>query len=117
MPVLTWAFPACPEHCLSQTFTSSDTFAVEQAVDSLCLEFRAVDDLVARNIGRVLRAYQNARVGFHHFGGSTGYGHEEAGGCEALDQAFAEIFGSEYSLFTVTHAITCALFGFFKARR
>lgn len=33
-----------------------------------------------------------------HFGGSTGYGHEEAGGREALDQAFAEIFGAESAI-------------------
>lgn len=33
-----------------------------------------------------------------HFGGCTGYGHEEAGGREALDQAFAEIFGAESAI-------------------
>lgn len=33
-----------------------------------------------------------------HFGGSTGYGHEESGGREALDQAFAEIFGAESAI-------------------
>ncbi|KAE9456458.1 hypothetical protein C3L33_11669, partial [Rhododendron williamsianum] len=71
---------------------------VEKAVDSLYSEFRAVDNLVARNTARVLRAFQNARVGSHHFGGSTGYGHEDAGGREALDQAFAEIFGAESAI-------------------
>ncbi|CAK9160204.1 unnamed protein product [Ilex paraguariensis] len=92
---------------------------VEKAVDSLYKEFRAVDNLVARNTARVLRAYQNARVGPHHFGGCTGYGHEEAGGREALDQAFAEIFGAESAIirsqfFSGTHAITCALFAFLR---
>ncbi|KAG8386275.1 hypothetical protein BUALT_Bualt03G0132100 [Buddleja alternifolia] len=71
---------------------------VEKAVDSLYSEFRAVDNLVARNTARVLKAFQNARVGSHHFGGSTGYGHEEAGGREALDQVFAEIFGAESAI-------------------
>lgn len=33
-----------------------------------------------------------------HFGGSTGYGHDEAGGRGALDQAFAEIFGAESAI-------------------
>jgi cystathionine beta-lyase family protein involved in aluminum resistance len=33
-----------------------------------------------------------------HFGGSTGYGHDEAGGREALDQAFAEIVGAESAI-------------------
>ncbi|KAL6314544.1 hypothetical protein AAG906_026883 [Vitis piasezkii] len=87
---------------------------VVKAVDSLYSEFRAVDNLVARNTARVLKAYQNARVGYHHFGGSTGYGHEETRGREALDKAFAEIFGAESAivLFSGTHAITCALFAF-----
>lgn len=78
-----------------------------------------MDNLVARNTARVLKAFQNARVGSHHFGGSTGYGHEEAGGREALDRAFAEIFGAESAIvraqfFSGTHAITCALFAFLR---
>ncbi|KAJ0684507.1 putative methionine gamma-lyase, pyridoxal phosphate-dependent transferase, major [Helianthus annuus] len=83
---------------------------VESAVDTLYPEFRAIDNLVARNTSRVLKAFQNARVGSHHFGGCTGYGHEEAGGREALDQAFAEIFGAESAIvraqvlsFLITH--------------
>ncbi|KAK4771171.1 hypothetical protein SAY87_031703 [Trapa incisa] len=92
---------------------------VVKAVDSLHSEFRAVDSLVAHNTARVLRAFQNARVGSHHFSGSTGYGHEEAGGREALDQIFAEIFGAESAIvrsqfFSGTHAITCALFAILR---
>ncbi|XP_047336791.1 uncharacterized protein YnbB-like isoform X2 [Impatiens glandulifera] len=92
---------------------------VEKAVDSLYSEFRAVDNLVARNTSRLLRAYQNARVASHHFAGSTGYGHDEAGGREALDQIFAEVFGAESAIvrsqfFSGTHAITCALFAFLR---
>lgn len=34
-------------------------------MDSLYSEFRAVDNLVARNSARVLKAFQNARVGSH----------------------------------------------------
>ncbi|XP_031266777.1 uncharacterized protein LOC116125180 isoform X3 [Pistacia vera] len=71
---------------------------VVKAVDSLYPEFRAVDNLVACNTSRVLKAFQNARVGSHHFGGSTGYGHDEAGGREALDQVFAEIVGAESAI-------------------
>ncbi|PQP94774.1 uncharacterized protein Pyn_40747 [Prunus yedoensis var. nudiflora] len=92
---------------------------VAEAVDSLYSEFRAVDNLVAHNTTRVLKAFQNARVGSHHFAGCTGYGHDEAGGREALDQAFAEIVGAESSIvrsqfFSGTHAITCALFAFLR---
>ncbi|TQD76690.1 hypothetical protein C1H46_037772 [Malus baccata] len=92
---------------------------VSDAVDTLYSEFRAVDNLVARNTTRVLKAFQNARVGSHHFAGCTGYGHDEAGGREALDQAFAEIVGAESAIvrsqfFSGTHAITCALFAFLR---
>lgn len=38
---------------------------VVKAVDSLHSEFRAVDGLVAHNTARVLKAFQNARVGSH----------------------------------------------------
>ncbi|KAL1363301.1 uncharacterized protein LOC130969076 isoform X2 [Arachis stenosperma] len=92
---------------------------VVEAVDALHSEFRAVDYLVAFNSTRVLKAFQNARLGSHHFGGCTGYGHDEAGGREALDQAFAEIFGAESAIvrsqfFSGTHAITCALFALLR---
>ncbi|KAK1549311.1 hypothetical protein Q3G72_031248 [Acer saccharum] len=92
---------------------------VVKAVDSLYSEFRAVDNLVACNTSRILKAFQRARVGSHHFGGSTGYGHDEAGGREALDQVFAEIVGAESAIvrsqfFSGTHAITCALFAFLR---
>lgn len=33
-----------------------------------------------------------------YFSGSTGYGHNDAGGREALDQAFAEIVGAEAAI-------------------
>lgn len=38
---------------------------VVKAVDSLHSEFRAVDNLVACNTSRVLKAFQNARLGSH----------------------------------------------------
>lgn len=38
---------------------------VVKAVDALHSEFRAVDNLVACNSTRVLKAFQNARVGSH----------------------------------------------------
>ncbi|KAJ1395498.1 Pyridoxal phosphate-dependent transferase, major domain [Sesbania bispinosa] len=104
----------------TSTFVHSDVEAgVVEAVDALHSEFRAVDNLVACNTTRVLKAFQNARVGSHHFGGSTGYGHDEAGGREALDQAFAEIVGAESAIvrsqfFSGTHAITCALFALLR---
>lgn len=65
------------------------------------------------------KAFQNARVGSHHFGGSTGYGHDDGGGRETLDNIFAEIVGAESAIvrsqfFSGTHAIACALFAFLR---
>lgn len=33
-----------------------------------------------------------------HFGGCTGYGHDDGGGREALDVVFAEIVGAESAI-------------------
>lgn len=38
---------------------------IVEAVESLHSEFRGVDNLVAHNTNRVLKAFQNARVGSH----------------------------------------------------
>ncbi|KAG5032884.1 hypothetical protein JHK85_016866 [Glycine max] len=111
-----------------ECYTLKEEMLVVKAVDSLHSEFRAVDNLVVCNTNRVLKAFQNARVGSHHFGGCTGYGHDEAGGRGALDQAFAKIFGAESAIvrhrsynilicqqfFSGTHAITCALFALLR---
>ncbi|XP_057825205.1 uncharacterized protein LOC131037162 isoform X3 [Cryptomeria japonica] len=56
---------------------------------------------------------------WQHFGGSTGYGHNEAGGREALDSAFAEIVNAESAIvrtqfFSGTHAIACALYAILR---
>ncbi|KAH7283654.1 hypothetical protein KP509_34G018100 [Ceratopteris richardii] len=89
---------------------------VDRAVNVLQPEYLSVDLTVASNMDKVLKAFKNARVGSHHFSGSTGYGHTDAGGREALDAAFAEIVGAESAIvrsqfFSGTHAIACALYG------
>ncbi|XP_020080719.1 uncharacterized protein LOC109704384 [Ananas comosus] len=71
---------------------------VSEALETLYSEFRAVDNMVAHNSARVLKAFKNARVGPHHFGGCTGYGHDDGGGRDALDCAFAEIVGAESAI-------------------
>ncbi|KAI5075038.1 hypothetical protein GOP47_0010999 [Adiantum capillus-veneris] len=89
---------------------------VDRALTILQPEYLAVDLTVASLMDKLLKAFANARVGTHHFSGSTGYGHTDAGGREALDKAFAEIVGAESALvrsqfFSGTHAIACALYG------
>ncbi len=69
---------------------------------------------MASNLRRVQEAFRRARVGPHHFQGSTGYGHGDLGR-EALDGVFAEIMGAEAALVRIqfmsgTHAIAAALY-------
>ncbi|KAF8660151.1 hypothetical protein HU200_057712 [Digitaria exilis] len=92
---------------------------VSQAAESLQAEFAAVDRALAVNSSRVAAAFRRARVAPHHFGGSTGYGHDDGGGREALDSVFAEIVGAEAAIvrsqfFSGTHAIACALFALLR---
>ncbi|KAG8043623.1 hypothetical protein GUJ93_ZPchr0458g22409 [Zizania palustris] len=92
---------------------------VSRAVELLQAEFREVDRVLAVNSARVSAAFRRAHVAPHHFGGSTGYGHDDGGGREALDSVFAQIVGSEAAIvrpqfFSGTHAIACALFALLR---
>lgn len=50
-----------------------------------------------------------------HFAGCTGYGHDEAGGREALDQAFAEIVGADSAIVRSQVCFMCLyIFGYYK---
>ncbi|KAM0836089.1 hypothetical protein ACQ4PT_062547 [Festuca glaucescens] len=92
---------------------------VSRAVEALQAEFREVDRALALNSSRVSAAFRAARVAPHHFGGSTGYGHDDAGGREALDSVFAHVVGAEAAIvrpqfFSGTHAIACSLFALLR---
>ncbi|XP_078175838.1 uncharacterized protein LOC144569385 isoform X2 [Carex rostrata] len=92
---------------------------VERAVESLYGVYREIDCRVAINSARVLTAFKSTRIAPHHFGGCTGYGHDDGGGREALDSVFADIFGAESAMvrsqfFSGTHAIACALFAILR---
>ncbi len=85
---------------------------------SLGETFAQIDQRVRWNIARVLRAFQDQRVGAHHFAGVSGYGHGDLGR-QVLDQVFAQVMGAEAAvvrlqLVSGTHAIACALFGILR---
>jgi hypothetical protein len=75
-------------HVLPEVDSGSGPFPdyISEAVTRLRPDFEEVDQKVAVNLRRVLEAYREARVGSHHLTGSTGYGHADAGGREALDK-------------------------------
>lgn len=74
-----------------------------------------LDQLVHHNSEKVLKAFQEAHIGDHHFAGTTGYGHDDLGR-EALETVFASVFKAEAALVrpqfaSGTAAISTALFG------
>ena len=80
--------------------------------------FRQIEDVANYNSAKVLSAFRNNRVSDSIFGGTTGYGYNDAGR-ETLEAVYAEIFGAEAAIVRVnlvsgTHAITCSLFGVVK---
>ncbi|CAG9461559.1 unnamed protein product [Pedinophyceae sp. YPF-701] len=84
------------------------------AAEDLAAEFAAVDRHVFQCSARVQRAMARARVGPHHFQGSTGYGHGDIGR-DALDEIVAEVMGAESAMVRAqfmsgTHAIATALY-------
>ena len=58
---------------------------VQQCAAELQPVFASIDALVGHNLRRVQAALRRGRVGPHHFGGSTGYGHGDLGRA-TLDQ-------------------------------
>lgn len=60
---------------------------VWEAASDLASDFQRIDLMVAHNLRRVQNAMRSARLGPHHFAGSTGYGHGDLGR-SALDQVY-----------------------------
>ena len=82
---------------------------------SLLPIFYGIDTQVKQNLERVLSAFRQHRVGSHHFGSVSGYGHDDLGR-DTLDAVFADIMQAEAAIVrpqfvSGTHAITCALYG------
>lgn len=57
----------------------SGTQVQEAATQLQASVFPEIDALVGANIQRVQQAFKTARIGPHHFAGSTGYGHGDLG--------------------------------------
>ncbi|MDO4552389.1 MAG: methionine gamma-lyase family protein [Bacillota bacterium] len=88
---------------------------VAQAEKDVAPVFARLDDIMAFNQYKVLKAFQKCRISDVHFNWTTGYGYND-GGREALERVFAEIFRAEKALVRPiivngTHAISLALAG------
>jgi cystathionine beta-lyase family protein involved in aluminum resistance len=99
------------------TLNVMDTIAsaIDRARSTLSDLYEQIDRLTQINLRKVLQAFRDHRVGVHHFGSMTGYGHGDLGR-EVLDQVFAQVMGAEAAAVRVqfvsgTHAIASCLYG------
>jgi cystathionine beta-lyase family protein involved in aluminum resistance len=88
---------------------------LEQIEDELQSHFKRISQIGLMNQAKMLAAFQEERIGTHHFQTSTGYGYHDIGR-EALERVFSRVFQAEASLVrqqlvSGTHAIACAILG------
>ncbi len=88
---------------------------VNEAESVLQELFKRTDEIAEYNQLKVLRAFQENKIGEEHFYTVTGYGHDDLGR-EALDNVFKDTFNCEAAIVrphfvSGTHTIACALFG------
>lgn len=91
---------------------------IEKAEKRAEIVFKELDRRALVNQKKVLDAFRDAGVSYHHFNPTTGYGYGDVGR-EKLAEVFAKIFGAESAIVSPnivsgTHALTVALFGLLK---
>ncbi len=88
---------------------------MEEVENKFSASFQRVDRIAALNQWKVLKAFQNNRVSYAHFGETSGYGYDDLGR-DTLDKIYAEIFGAEdalvrHHIVSGTQAIASCLYG------
>lgn len=88
---------------------------LKNAQNSLTDRFEELEDICLHNQEKVLKAFNDNRVGEEHFATVSGYGHDDMGR-ETIDKVFAQIFNTESAIVrphfvSGTHALACVLFG------
>ena len=91
---------------------------VAEAEEEVRGEFDRLDDIMAYNQYKVLKAFQKNRIREMHFGWKTGYGYDDAGR-DALGQTFADVFHTDAALVRTTfvngtHALATTLLGILR---
>lgn len=87
----------------------------KSAENDIADRFKEIEDIAAYNQLKVLKAFQNNRISYAHFGETTGYGYDDLGR-DTLDKVYAEILGAEdamvrHNIVSGTQAISACLFG------
>lgn len=88
---------------------------IEKIESELQPEFTKISRIAFKNQQIMLDAFQNEKVGVHHFQTTNGYGYHDFGR-EVLEKVFSRVFKAEASLVrqqlvSGTHAIACAMLG------
>jgi len=88
---------------------------INKAEKKLLEIFEELEIIRDLNQAKVLKAFQDNRIGEEHFASVSGYGHDDLGR-EAIDKVYAQVFNCEAAIVrnqfvSGTHAIACALFG------
>ncbi|MFC7372264.1 aminotransferase class I/II-fold pyridoxal phosphate-dependent enzyme [Fictibacillus iocasae] len=78
-------------------------------------QHKEIDRISEYNQLKVLKSFQENRVGDHHFHPSTGYGYDD-NGRDTLENVYADVFKAEAAIvrpqiISGTHAISLSLFG------
>ncbi len=100
-----------------------ETFGIDERIIELSSrcehelkeKFDALDDIMAYNQYKVLKAFHDNRISDTHFAWNTGYGYDDAGR-DAVEKVFAQVFGGEKALVRTnivngTHALAITLQG------
>ncbi len=87
----------------------------EKKVTEIFHEMELIRDI---NQEKVLRAFQDNRVGEEHFYTVSGYGHDDLGR-KIIDKIFAQVFNCEAAIVrnhfvSGTHALACGFFGILR---
>lgn len=88
---------------------------IKQAENKLTKQFERVAHIAFVNQEKVLKAFQEVKIGEEHFYSVSGYGHDDLGR-EAIDNIFAKVFHAEKAIVrnhfvSGTHTLACVLFG------
>ncbi len=92
---------------------------VSEAENAVLSEFKKLDDILAYNQYKVLKAFQENRISDMHFGWNSGYGYDDPGR-DAIENVYKDVFKAEACLcrptiVNGTHALSLALLGTLKA--
>jgi cystathionine beta-lyase family protein involved in aluminum resistance len=91
------------------------TMIINRAEKKLTEIFSELELIRDINQEKVLRAFQDNRVGEEHFYTVSGYGHDDLGR-DIIDRVYAQVFNCEAAIVrnhfvSGTHAIACGFFG------